>query len=149
MERFNKLLGAINNSLSSLKKAIKGEIVMSADLDRMYSSLMNNQVPDLWKGKSYPSLKPLAAWFQDLIARIEFFKNWLYGDAKPKTYWISAFFFPQGFLTSVLQNYARANTIAIDKLGFSYKFLVHDDVEKIFASSETGAYIYGLFIEGC
>lgn len=32
---------------------------MSAELDKAYQSLMNNIVPDLWKAKSYPSLKPL------------------------------------------------------------------------------------------
>lgn len=75
---------------------------MSAELDKAYSSLINNQVPEMWKSKAYPSLKPLASWFDDLLARIEFFKSWLLSEFKPKTYWISAFFFPQGFLTSVL-----------------------------------------------
>ena len=68
---------------------------MSGDLDKMYQNFLNNQVPDIWKGKSYPSLKPLASWFADFEARIEFFRNWLnITDGKPKGYWISAFFFP-------------------------------------------------------
>ncbi len=67
---------------------------MSSDLDSMYQSLLINQVPKVWKDKSYPSLKNLAAWFEDLIERTGFFRNWLFSDAKPKAYWLSAFFFP-------------------------------------------------------
>jgi dynein heavy chain len=84
----------MKQTLANLKKAIKGEVVMSAELDKMYQNLINNQVPLNWKSKSYPSLKPLASWFDDLCKRIEFFKNWLYADSKPKGFWLSAFFFP-------------------------------------------------------
>lgn len=67
----------------------------------------------------------------------------------PKGYWISAFFFPQGFLTSILQTYARKNNIAIDVLGFSYKFFNYCDPDLINSPPDNGAYIYGLYIEGC
>jgi len=50
---------------------------MSGALDSMYNSLQINQVPTLWAAKAYPSLKPLASWFNDLDARVEFFRNWL------------------------------------------------------------------------
>lgn len=43
-ERFNKLLDVIHNSLSELRKAIKGLVVMSAELEGVYTSFMNNNV---------------------------------------------------------------------------------------------------------
>jgi len=55
---------------------------------------MNNMVPELWKARSYPSLKPLSSWFEDLVRRTEFFRSWLISDGKPRAFWISAFFFP-------------------------------------------------------
>jgi dynein heavy chain len=70
--RFNILLKLILNSLKKLVKAIKGEEVMSSELDLMYQSFLNNQVPQMWVKKSYPSLKPLAGWFEDLKLRCEF-----------------------------------------------------------------------------
>ncbi|KAL4466850.1 hypothetical protein ABPG74_010447 [Tetrahymena malaccensis] len=148
-ERFNKLLSVMKQSLSNLKKAIKGEVVMSAELDKTYTSMMNNTVPEMWKARSYPSLKPLQSWFDDLVKRTEFFRQWLNLDGKPKVYWLPAFFFPQGFLTSVLQNFARQNKIAIDVLNFGFKFTKYTEPEQVIEMSITGAYIYGLFIEGC
>jgi len=41
---------------------------------------------------------------------------------KPRIYWISAFFFPQGFLTSILQIFARKMKFPVDSLGFSFVF---------------------------
>lgn len=123
---------------------------MSGELDLMAQSLLNNQVPQIWKGKSYPSLKPLASWFEDLILRCKFFNDWLnLQEGNPVSYWISAFFFPQGFLTSILQNYARRHSIAIDKLSFAYRYLSSSDPSTLAGHSEHGQYIYGLFIEGC
>ena len=80
---------------------MKGEIVMTLELEKMLHSLLNNTVPSSWKKLAYESIKPLGSWFDDLICRITFFKEW--GTiGLPKSYLLSAFFFPQGFLTSVL-----------------------------------------------
>lgn len=44
IERFNKLLDVLHNSLNDLRKAIKGLVVMSAELEGVYLSFMNNSV---------------------------------------------------------------------------------------------------------
>jgi dynein heavy chain len=66
MERFNRLLVRIRSSLVDLQKAIKGIVVMSQQLDAMYSSMLNNMVPALWAQLAYPSLKPFGLWVKDL-----------------------------------------------------------------------------------
>jgi len=38
---------------------------MSADSDLIFSAMLNNQVPDFWAKKAYPSLKPLGSWMKD------------------------------------------------------------------------------------
>ncbi|KAJ1478477.1 dynein heavy chain and region D6 of dynein motor-domain-containing protein [Baffinella frigidus] len=67
--RYNALIAAIRTSLASLRKALQGLVVMSADLDGVLSALKTNKVPLLWSKKSYPSLKPLGGYITDLIAR--------------------------------------------------------------------------------
>jgi len=40
---------------------------MTQELDSMYQSLLNNQVPTLWSSKAYLTLKPLASFYDDLM----------------------------------------------------------------------------------
>ena len=67
----------MRRSLDDLVQAIGGFIVMSAELDAMYLSLMNGTVPLNWEKVAYPSLKPLTNWFEDMLLRVEFVNNWL------------------------------------------------------------------------
>mmetsp|Transcript_375 Transcript_375/g.716 ORF Transcript_375/g.716 Transcript_375/m.716 type:complete len:264 (+) Transcript_375:1604-2395(+) len=147
MEKFNKLLVVMRKSLIDIDQAIKGFIVMSATLDSMYLKLQNNQVPDNWSKVAYLSLKPLGSWFMDLIERIAFMDDWL-KNGNPLSYWMPGMFYPQGFMTGVLQTHARQYKIAIDKLGFAFEILPAEKAEDIEERPEDGVYIHGLFIDG-
>lgn len=81
--------------MNQLLKAIKGFVVMSEELELIYTAFLNNQVPKMWENAAYPSLKPLASWVQDLVLRLDFIHQWIVRGA-PKSFWISGFFFPQG-----------------------------------------------------
>lgn len=101
---------------------------MSSELELMFNNIMIKKVPPNWNKWAYPSLKPLASWYEDLVERINFFKVWLEKDQMP-SYWVSSFFFPQGFMTAVLQTYARKEIIPIDELVFQTKMLDKDPAE--------------------
>eukprot|EP00026_Physarum_polycephalum_P004321 Phypoly_transcript_04339.p1 GENE.Phypoly_transcript_04339~~Phypoly_transcript_04339.p1 ORF type:complete len:714 (+),score=117.94 Phypoly_transcript_04339:77-2143(+) len=146
MFRFNRLLGVIKRSLIQLQKAIKGLVVMSVELEKMFNSLMDNQVPVIWANAAYPSRKGLSSWVQDFHQRVAFLRGWL-TKGMPACYWISGFFFPQGFLTGVLQHHARKTNTPVDRLSFSFE-VVNDDPQSITVAPEEGAYIYGLFMDG-
>lgn len=94
IDRFNNLLRVLWRSLGDIKKAIKGFLLMSADLEKVYNSFINNQVPAMWATAAYPSLKPLGSWVNDLALRIAALQNWL-TQHQPPSFWISGFFFPQ------------------------------------------------------
>lgn len=128
--RFNQLLEVMHASLADVLKALKGLVVMSEDLEKLANSLFNNQVPDMWTAKAYPSLKPLAAWTLDLLARVEFVQGWI-NVGIPPAFWISGFYFPQAFLTGTLQNYARKHVVSIDTLSFDFEVLSrkHEDIK--------------------
>lgn len=48
INRFDRLLGIIYTSLSSLRLAVKGEVLMSEQLEEAYDALLNNRVPKAW-----------------------------------------------------------------------------------------------------
>ena len=67
----------MRSSLVLIKKAIRGFIVMSEELDSMYSSFQNGKVPKNWEKVAYPSLKPLTSWYTDLLERVNYMNEWL------------------------------------------------------------------------
>lgn len=69
MIRFNKLLSVIKKSLVDVQEAIKGIVVMSTDVEELHTSLAVGRVPTSWMNKSYPSLKPLGGYIDDLLQR--------------------------------------------------------------------------------
>lgn len=137
VDRFNNLLKLIHISLETLSKAIAGLVVMSEEMEKVYNSFLNNQVPSLWSNTAYPSLKPLASWVKDLILRTSFVDLWL-KRGQPKSFWISGFFFPQGFLTGTLQNHARKYNLPIDELNFKYNMVpVYRDQASVIEAAKT------------
>ncbi|XP_055256564.1 dynein axonemal heavy chain 6 [Moschus berezovskii] len=137
VDRFNNLLRLIHTSLDTLNKAIAGLVVMSEEMEKVYNSFLNNQVPTLWSNTAYPSLKPLGSWVKDLILRTAFVDLWL-KRGQPKSFWISGFFFPQGFLTGTLQNHARKYNLPIDELSFKYNVVpVYRDQATVIEAAKT------------
>uniref|UniRef100_A0A6I8NCS1 Dynein axonemal heavy chain 6 n=1 Tax=Ornithorhynchus anatinus TaxID=9258 RepID=A0A6I8NCS1_ORNAN len=127
-------------------KAIAGFVVMSEEMEKVYNSFLNNQVPVLWSEAAYPSLKPLGSWVKDLVLRTAFIDAWL-KRGQPKSFWISGFFFPQGFLTGTLQNHARKYNLPIDELNFHYTVL--PTYRDQLPSPEDGVLVHGMFMDAC
>lgn len=48
---------------------------MSLELEEIYNAFINNKVPNSWSKASYPSLRPLGSWVNDLVLRIAFIKK--------------------------------------------------------------------------
>jgi dynein heavy chain len=145
VERYNILLNNMLSTLNTLKKGIKGLVVMSADLDSIFESLANNKVPAIYL-KAYPSLRPLGSWTRDLLMRLEQIDGWI-ENGYPRVYWLAGFTYPSCFLTAVLQTTARKNAIPIDTLSFEYSVMDAPE-EKIGPNPKEGVYIKDMYLEG-
>ena len=147
--RFNNLTGTMRRTLKDMLKALKGLVVMSEDIENMVRSLLVQQVPAVWAYPiSYLSLKPFEGWMHDYYARVQFMSNWL-RETPPSSFWLSAFFFPQGFISSVKQTFARRYLVPIDQLD------MHTLVTKMGRDEalqgvppDTGVYVHGLYMNG-
>ncbi|XP_066905836.1 dynein axonemal heavy chain 6 isoform X2 [Halyomorpha halys] len=164
VDRFNKMLRSMHSSINDLKKAIKGFVVMSDALEEVYTAFMSNMVPKLWGKCSYPSLKTLGSWIRDLELRIDFIQMWVTAGS-PSSFWISGFFFPQGFMTGVLQTYSRKYDFPIDELKIDFTVqnitLVQEEIYqyhqstgkdtsepyKQIAEPGDGIHVHGLFLD--
>jgi dynein heavy chain len=62
IERFNILILRIDSTLNNLKRALKGEIGMSGDLDDLSLSLFNGFLPAMWRKLAPQTEKKLGAW---------------------------------------------------------------------------------------
>uniref|UniRef100_A0A8C2GSU6 Dynein, axonemal, heavy chain 6 n=1 Tax=Cyprinus carpio TaxID=7962 RepID=A0A8C2GSU6_CYPCA len=169
VDRFNFLLRVLKTSLCTLQKAIAGLVVMSEEMEKIYNSFLNNQVPDHWSNSAYPSLKPLGSWVRDLTLRTAFIEVCLWiTTGQPKSFWISGLFFPQGFLTGALQNHARKYNLPIDELNFRFNMVpVYRDqtlvsealktlepgeeleLDKELPTMEDGVLVHGMFMDAC
>ena len=144
MGRYNNLLDEIQTGLIDVANAIRGVAIMSQALEEVARSIELGKVPRLFLSKSYPSLKPLSSYFQDLNDRLEFLRKWA-DERPPVVYWISGFFFTQAFITGSMQNFARRSSTPIDQVGFNMQFMKKTEYTQ---PPKTGVYINGLFFEG-
>jgi len=144
--RFNELIEVMAATLHQLQRAIKGEVVMDGSLEMMYSCFVFQKVPKSWEDAGYPCLKPLPSWTEDFLSRVDFMGRWLKEGPRP-AYWLSGFFFPQGFMTAVKQTYSRDTMIAVDTLRIASEMTCWE-CHEIAEGPPIGAYIYGLFMEG-
>merc|ERR1712167_29527 len=147
MVRYNRVVRKLETTLFDIQRAIRGEVLMSAELDEQYTAMNNNQVPANWANVAFPSLKPLASWISDMIARVEFMRLWSH-DGEPVSFWLGGFFFPQGFMTGVSQNYSRKYKVAIDTLKWAFDCTKHETHETISEQPEDGVWIYGCYMDG-
>ena len=146
MVRFNVLNKRVKGTLEQLKKAVKGLVVMSAQLENMFNCFLFQKVPPEWESAAYPSLKPLGYWVENFFQRLQTTHEWL-TKGPPASFWVSGFFFPQGFMTGALQMYARKTRLAIDTLAFRSHVMTFSE-DAVPAPPKDGVYIHGLFVVG-
>ena len=107
--RYNVLLQTVRTSSRQIQRATVGLEVMSTSLEQVAVSLTCGQVPFIWKACSFPTIKPLASYTKDFLARLNMLIDW-YENGAPQVFWLSGFFFMQSFTTAAKQNYAEIKT---------------------------------------
>uniref|UniRef100_A0A8C7NCB1 Dynein, axonemal, heavy chain 5 n=1 Tax=Oncorhynchus kisutch TaxID=8019 RepID=A0A8C7NCB1_ONCKI len=151
LDRMQRIIGCVRSTLTDLKLAIDGTIIMSEDLRDALDSMYDARIPKLWQKISWDSAT-LGFWFTELLERNQQFYTWI-SSGRPHQFWLTGFFNPQGFLTAMRQETTRMNLAkgwALDTV------VLHNDVTRMMREDVTapppddmgGVYIYGLFLDG-
>jgi dynein heavy chain len=111
VQRMHAVIVKVRQILLLVMQAIRGEVVVSAEILDAINAIFDARVPRTWlysaAGDEVSWLAPnLGLWFGSLVTRDEQYRLWL-SKGRPSSFFISGFFNPQGFLTSVMQEIAR------------------------------------------
>lgn len=122
IQRFRPLVLLIRETSASLIKIMKGEKVGSIESEALYESLSLGELPAAWARRSYPTQRNLAGYIMDLSKRLRALEDWIAHEHQPRVFWMPGFYFPQAFLTAVLQVHATASSIPINTLGLDFRY---------------------------
>jgi len=154
--RMQHVINIVNKVLNDICEAIDGLIIMTPEIVDALDAIYDARVPHEWiydalGGEISWIIPILGQWFGSLADRCNQLSGWLKsGSQRPITFWMTGFFNPQGFLTSMRQEVTRQHekdSWALDDVVDSTEILQHD-IERLRDGPAEGVYIRGLFLEG-
>jgi dynein heavy chain len=147
LERWNLLVETMMSSLKDLRRAIKGEIGMSAKLDDLANALFNGVLPSTWRSLAPQTEKGLGSWMQHFERRYQQYNNWI-KNGEPLVMWLSGLHVPEAYITALVQTTCRKNMWPLDRSTLYTQVTTFTDPKEIVERPQSGCYVQGLYLEG-
>ncbi|XP_029458286.1 cytoplasmic dynein 2 heavy chain 1 [Rhinatrema bivittatum] len=148
LEQFNaiRLVQSIHQSLAALSKVIRGTSLLSSEVQKLASALLEQKCPLTWQSKWEGPEDPMQ-YLRSLVARALAIQTWVEKAEKQvllsDNLDLSELFHPDTFLNALRQETARVMICSMDNLKFvaSWKGRIHE--------AKLQVKISGLQLEGC
>ncbi|KAI3386976.1 hypothetical protein SNEBB_002464 [Seison nebaliae] len=147
LDRFNYLLSKMYKTLTTLRKALKGEVGMSSELDDLSKSLYNARLPNSWSRLTPITKKNLGKWIDFFQRRIAQYNEWI-NENEPKAIWLSGLHVPESYLTALVQATCRMHGWSLDKSTLYTEVTEMEDGDNVVERAIQGCYVQGLYLEG-
>ncbi|KAJ8610701.1 hypothetical protein CTAYLR_005659 [Chrysophaeum taylorii] len=165
--RLQRVIVLVRGELRAMLQAIRGEIVVTAQLLQSIDNIYDAKVPLPWVrspgGDEISWLAPtFGRWLSGLADRDAQLRAWLdnlvASAARPKSFWLPGFFNPAGFLTAVQQEVTRAHanetsskastSWVLDAVKIHAEVTDFESADQIKTSPPEGVYVHGLSLDG-
>lgn len=148
LEQFNaiRLVQSIHQSLAALSKVIRGTSLLTSEVQKLATALLNQECPLSWQNKWEGPEDPMQ-YLRGVVARTLAIQNWVDKAEKQSllsdTLDLAELFHPDTFLNALRQETARTMTCSMDSLKFvaSWKSRI--------TGAQQQVKIGGLQLEGC
>lgn len=155
IQRLQDVIAKAKFMARQLQLAIKGEVVMTADLAEALNAIGDARVPKTWvytaTGDEFSWIVPtMGGWFSQLLERDNQNRTWL-ENTRPLSYWLTGFFNPQGFLTAMKQEVTRKykeKQWALDDMIYHTDVMQIQGFDNVRSAPSEGVYIHGLTMDG-
>ncbi|XP_053164065.1 cytoplasmic dynein 2 heavy chain 1 isoform X1 [Hemicordylus capensis] len=148
LEQFNaiRLVQSVHQSLAALSKVIRGTSLLSSEVQKLASALLNQKCPLIWQSKWEGPEDPLQ-YLRAVVARALAIQNWVSKAEKQTllsdTLDLSELFHPDTFLNALRQETARVMGCSVDSLKFTASW------KGPIQGAKLQVQISGLQLEGC
>nr|KAJ3423035.1 Dynein heavy chain 10, axonemal [Polyrhizophydium stewartii] len=147
LERWNMLVERMASSLKDLRRALKGEIGMSAKLDELANALFNGMLPPMWRSLAPQTEKGLGSWMLHFERRFQQYSTWI-KNGEPLVIWLSGLHVPEAYITALVQTTCRKNGWPLDRSTLYTQVTQYADAKDITERPQSGCYVQGLYLEG-
>merc|ERR1711988_455072 len=155
IQRLQNVIKKVRTMLVSTQQAIRGEVVMTDELQNGVQSMFEAKPPQSWvytvTGDEFSWILPtLGLWFSSFLARDEQDRSWM-ETGRPLSFWLTGFFNPQGILTAMKQEVTRrhkSEAWALDDMVYHTDVTGMNDKPNVKQAAGEGLYIHGLFLDG-
>ena len=103
--------------LGDLQGALKGDIIMSLEIEDTLEAVKTRQVPVSWAMQGFLCQSSLEGYITSLASRVQFYSRWLdLGTLGLNSkFWFPGFFSHHSFISAIKQNFARRNSRSVLK----------------------------------